>query len=723
MKHRNPAGRTGYVRLAAFSPLRLCIALLLLVPSAFAQETSAGKNEQKEDTYILNPYTVSGGRVSEWNSQTTFSGSRTAGNLLEIPMNISIITNEYLEDVGAHNLLGVLQYAASGVVTGVNHTDDFQIRGFRVAATQVDGLPGPFPNGGFVSMYDVDRVEVVKGPTALVYGNYDNVSGVINYVTKRPTATPQGDMSVTVGTYDLYTASVTQSGPLTADARARYRVTAGAQEDTGWRGQYKDNRAISGGFDWDLTNKLQLRLDLVHAHNANNGPGYSFIDPTTDKLWVGSANGFNPTSDWEWVTTTSQRARAELIFQPVPELAFRASYQIMSGDVAESITWSQGAPAGLLASEAPNFERITGRVNVHYNSESVDQTSILDASWKKDFGGARNRLNVGVQQDDVRSRRLLFVMPIDDLIIADPVSARPPEPPMSTWGPYLPDQWSSSGSAYWTAYLHDSVSLMNDRLIVAGGARYISKSAIEQDDKTTWVPNYGAVFRITPEVSLYTLIAESYVPRSGEDVFGTTLVDTIGESKEIGFKFNALDGRIFGSACYFDILIDPVSRLIEAVSSITGQLTVGQAQVGKETNKGFEMDLGYVHKAERGEWSTIATAYSANPKNAEGFTPSGSPKNKYTLFSKFHFKGGALDGFSVGAGMSHTGEQPGTGFPTIPPYTIYTAVAGYEWGNWKAWINVDNATDKKGILLGAQGRVYAFVGDPLTAKLTLSRRW
>lgn len=702
------------------SKLKLLVCFLL--PNLAICSAPALSGQGTDTVRELSPYVITADTLVEWNTQMTMSGGRTATSLLETPMSVAILPREFLRDIGATDSMSFLQYAASGTVAGVQHTDDFQMRGYRTDSPLVDGAAGP--NGAKVPMYDIDRVEIVKGPAALVFGNFRNVAGVINYVTRRPTFKPEGDVSLTVGTFGLARVALNASGPLTEDARKRYRVTVGGKTYDGPPVHGWDRDLFLGGsFDWDITDKLLLRTDVVHSHSSNQSPSYALIDPTTDLLWEGFGRGFKIASDWEKHTTVYQRARTDLVYTLSSDFAVQAQFQIMETDISQSIVWSQGGGAGLRANEAPNFERIYGRVNNNYAAKRTSLLALLDATWTKDFGFFRNRINFGYQNNDTTNRALNYSVPLDDLIIADPIASRPPEPSPATKGQFMPNNWNRSRGINWSSYFQNTVYLLEDKLILAGGARYVSKRANPTTGKAEFVPNFGAVYRINPYFSVYGMYAESFNPRSGVNAFGTPLVNIIGDSKEAGVKFNAMNDRLFGGITYFDIIVDPVNRLVEGISATTGQLIVANAQVGQETNKGFEADIGYVHEFQNGSWLNLMTAYYADPRNAEGRPATSAPKTAYTYFSRVTFNEGSLNGFSIGGGFSYTGEQAGAGFPVIPSYTMFSGLLGYRVGPWQAQLNIDNLANNKGVLFGSQGRLYSFVHAERTAKLTLTRRF
>jgi iron complex outermembrane receptor protein len=231
------------------------------------------------------------------------------------------------------------------------------------------------------------------------------------------------------------------------------------------------------------------------------------------------------------------------------------------------------------------------------------------------------------------------------------------------------------------------------------------------------------VYKFSDTVSLYAAQAESYVSRTGVDIIGRPFVDTVGESSEAGIKVNLLDGRIFGTLTYFDILNDPVMTQAEIRNPTTGQIVFGNVQSAEETNKGVELDIGTVLKVGPGQWLTMATYYNANPRNAVGVRPARVVTYKGSLFSKYEFLQGPIKGFSFGGGIADFGESIGTGIPLQPAYHLYTATIGYRRERWSAVLLIDNLTDERDAITGSEASFSVYTARPRDVRLTVNYRW
>src|SRR4051812_17840718 len=107
------------VRHLPFVCLSMFCASTLLGQANMPAASSATTPE--EEPVNLNPFTVSETQRSPWNSQQTFSGSRIAENIMDVPINISILTGDFIQSIGATTLTELLNYAGSGVNQRVSY--------------------------------------------------------------------------------------------------------------------------------------------------------------------------------------------------------------------------------------------------------------------------------------------------------------------------------------------------------------------------------------------------------------------------------------------------------------------------------------------------------------------------------------------------------------------------------------------------------------------------
>ncbi len=163
---------------------------------------------------------------------------RVTTPILELPQNVQIVSNQTLKDQQIISMSDGLIRNVSGAVR-LEHWGDLytnivmrgtQIQAFRNGFNVVASYWGPLTE----DMSMVDHIEFVKGPAGFMLANGDP-SGLYNVVTKKPTGKTKGEVSFTLGSFDLYRTTLDLDGKLTEDGRLLYRLNLAAQNKGSFR--------------------------------------------------------------------------------------------------------------------------------------------------------------------------------------------------------------------------------------------------------------------------------------------------------------------------------------------------------------------------------------------------------------------------------------------------------------------------------------------------------
>ena len=185
--------------------------VLALSGNAFAQDSSA--NTSAGNATRLAPIVVNS-NASDASDNSTVAAKKSKGAtkietpLVETPRSVSVITKKELEERGAQDIIEAVRYSA-GVQTGSYgfdpRFDQVYIRGNDVTTTGDfrDGLRQPYMNYGMfrTDPYSLDRVEVIKGPTSVLYGP-GSPGGIVNKISKLPTDETIREVGAVYGTSD-----------------------------------------------------------------------------------------------------------------------------------------------------------------------------------------------------------------------------------------------------------------------------------------------------------------------------------------------------------------------------------------------------------------------------------------------------------------------------------------------------------------------------------------
>src|SRR3954468_7611295 len=195
------------------SPMRTCGALfVLLALTARAQTNNPSANAAaSEEVVKLSEFQVTSSADKGYRAGNSVSATRIDTPIKDLPFAISAFTPQFISDIGARDLWDVVQYAPSVTSAGREFNGGnsvYTIRGFD-QAPQHNGFVGE----AYVDTVSVERVEVVKGPSSVLYGQVAP-GGTVNYITKRPGATPFAVWNGQVGTDNFWRTSLDLNQPL-----------------------------------------------------------------------------------------------------------------------------------------------------------------------------------------------------------------------------------------------------------------------------------------------------------------------------------------------------------------------------------------------------------------------------------------------------------------------------------------------------------------------------
>lgn len=153
---------------------------------------------------------------------SSVTATRVDVPLSDIPFSVQVVPRQVLEDQqiiriddALDNVSGVTRADGFG-----RTTDDFVVRGFRAANLYRNGFR--FPRGNFAEAANIDRIEVLKGPASIFFGQIE-AGGIINYVTKKPLNTQFLDVDQQFGSFELFRTTVDANSPLDEDGNILFR--------------------------------------------------------------------------------------------------------------------------------------------------------------------------------------------------------------------------------------------------------------------------------------------------------------------------------------------------------------------------------------------------------------------------------------------------------------------------------------------------------------------
>jgi iron complex outermembrane receptor protein len=243
--------------------------IALAVMQAFAAAASA---QAIPEVVITGARSPAGERAS--------IGGFTDAPLLQTPASITVIDRQQMQEFSIRNSSDAMKFDASvsDAYNAVGYAENFSIRGFNLDNTssyRKDGIA--IPGDTQIPLENKERIEVLKGLAGLQAG-VATPGGIVNYVTKRPTATDLRSATVEVRERGTLYGSVDLGGRFD-DKRFGYRINAAGEKLRSYvKGADGERQFVSGAFDWQITPDALLQLDVDYQHKSQlTAPGYQLI--------------------------------------------------------------------------------------------------------------------------------------------------------------------------------------------------------------------------------------------------------------------------------------------------------------------------------------------------------------------------------------------------------------------------------------------------------------
>lgn len=714
-------------------------------PNTVVLVSPAGAGAAPADgSTMLKPINVLGeqalGPVNGIVARQSATGTKTDTSLRDTPQAVNVVTKDQMVAQGSATLTQALRYTP-GVISQFgddSRYDWFTIRDFR-PGRYLDGLRLPFGSRGYsqprVEPYSLERAEVLKGPASVLYGQGEP-GGLINMVSKRPSATASNEVELQLGTNSRFQTAFDLGGPVSGDDAFLYRlVGVGRITDTEYDFVKERKGFIAPSFTFKPDEGTSLTLYANYQHIDSPGGGGAPALPANGTLYTGTY-GELPRSTFPgepgYDHYKSDQASVGYEFEHELNDTWTVRQNLRYSYIATDTQRVQPYCVSLAACNPTGFYRYAWAFPESSRELAVDNQAVGTFST----GELEHTALFGLDYSYENSRyEESYLSPIytpfngfDPVYGATAVS-RPPidtriDQHRSQLGLYAQDQieWDrfafSIGGRYdWadTDTRTRTISTNRNRLI-------------DQDDgRFTW--RTGLVYKFDNGISPYMGYSTSFNPASGADFSGTPFKPTTGEQFEVGVKYQPEGINSFVTLSAYHLTQD------NALSADTALGHGGaQVQTGQVTMQGIELE----GKAELNDaFSVIASYAYTDSEITEDTRNKGKrfafvPRNQAAVWLDYTLQtAGGWDGLSFGAGARYTGQTFGdnANLYDVPSYTVFDAAMRYDFGKanpklegLKAAVNVSNLFDRKYVstCIAATG---CYWGEGRTVYATLKYSW
>lgn len=689
-------------RLALLATVSLCPAVAVAQVSTAPADAAA---EGADDIIVT-------GRAQRLYRTETTTVGKVAEDPLNIPQALQVINSELFIDQGARdatdiyrNISGVSFFSYAGIT----------FRGFRQDQSFYDGMRGnPFIGFSVPQLFNIERVEVLKGPAGLFFGP-GSPGGIINYVSKTPSETAGLRTVVTGGNYDRVGISSEATGKVDANGIVTYRL-GGFYESMDPYRRNTQNKSLIG--------------DAGLAIKTNEGGKLTLQATIYDNdLQANRLRGVLTDDDGNFLSDIRWNANEPTDFLHLKSRAYQARYATAIGD---RVTFDAGVRY-FKATETQQYHEPRGLVAGNPDlvaREFRDQIRDVDGlsfstnlSARVDILGMEHKFQTGADWYDetsVLDSRILRAG-VTPLSLSNPVyttSARD-----VARAALLPFTRTDTRTKRQGAYLQDQISL-SEAFLLVGGIRYdkfedrvVNGASYEDDDITL---RTGAIFKPRKDVSVYLSWSQSFEPQTAAsqnaDV-GGPFAPVTGDQFEGGVKTDLFDGRLQANLAAYRIVRKNILQADPSLPPVNG---LDQLRpIGEVTAKGFEIDLStditpdWVLLVNYGYNDTKITGTIAGQAitNAVGNRFANAPKHKVGFWTRYQVP--VIDtAFAVGG--EHVSKRISLSGQTVKPYTVFDASITKGLGFAELMLRVDNIFDKVYAASGFSAQSGHFPGEPRT---------
>ncbi len=647
----------------------------------------------------LDPFLVQSEQDYGYRATNSITATGSSEPIKNIPLSISVITREFLEDRGVTEVIDALR-DIPGVSASSLLEYDVYSRGFQ-SVLKTDGGEDL---GNALTTHNVERIEVVKGATSILQG-HASAGGVVNAISRRPKFDRLTSLRTSYGSFDYKMASFMHTGPIRG-GKVAYLVGYSVIDNNGWVDYTgRQEHSIQLGLEFRPTSRLSINLDyqrmdresvpqqhLTFTHpaflameleaqalfdaNGLSRPGGAGPHPRigeTTRAWLNRTPGLGPDEPTELINVNevmypngyeanaqgpqayrdlkSDKGFVEARFNVRPGIDWRTIYNYSEMDLWSATLASFRPSGGLILREravmshAPRKrEEITNELVSSFTLFGMKHRVLAGFNYRTHLAYNQN-LQTGFINHNPRTDAPLNI--VDRVLAAHPNG-------------HTPGEFSKTLERGY--YISDQMAAFDGRLNILAGARHAFRSQ-RGISSSRVTPQVGAVMQVPGVEGLgaYVSYGESFRPVHVLDANGEVVDPTIEKNIEAGLKIELLDGRISGSISVYDLVQSNVAMRDHAREADLG-ISPLYIFAGRAESAGAEAEIIYTpvrnYQVKFG-YSRIwhAETVIADDVRQQGQRLKNAPEHQVTFWNKYTFTKGKLRNTFIAGGVQWTGEN------------------------------------------------------------------
>ena len=693
-------------------------ALLVSIMAANAASTAALAQAESADSVAADSQSSSAevlyiyGTRSSYREDESSSVTRTPTSLEDIPQSVYVITRDVIDDQ-AMNGLGELVRYVPGVTMGQGegHRDAPIFRGnITTSDFFTDGVRDDLQY--LRDLYNVDRVDVIKGSSALAFGR-GNGGGALNRVSKIANGDRQVGVDFGAGSFGYSRIATDIGGEISSSVAGRLNVFA--EDSNSYRDELKvDRRGFAPTVR--IQASADTQIDLFAEHFVDERTVDRGVPSQNGRPWTGATDTFFGNSNLSNSEIDVSTLRGLVTHQLSSDVTFRG--MLSYGDYSKFYdNVFAGGPV----------DGTNNSVLINSYNNGTDRTNLMgqaDLIWDTTLGGFDHSVLIGLEAGRQESENLRVNTESAVFSLAD--RGRDFTPDFTV----APARNNTNDLDLFAVLVQDQIQISDTVQAVLGvrldrfdlrfdDRRPGSTDFAREDDFVS--PRIGLVWEAIPGLSFFSGWSLAYLPQSGEQ-FSSLSATTAAlepeefENAEIGVRWLPSD-RLLVSATVYQL----DRNNTRAPGLIPGEVVL----TGSQRSEGFEFSI----QGELAEgWNLIgamalqnAEITSTTSSAAAGQAAPLVPDRSASLWNRVSL----TDSLDIGVGVIHQGEQYASisNAVVLPSYTRFDAALFYNVNDrYDIQLNIENLTDKN-YWFTAHNDNNITPGSPIAARLTLSARF
>ncbi|WP_166419575.1 TonB-dependent receptor [Pseudoalteromonas sp. Z1A8] len=661
---------------------------------------------------------VKGSYFNDYKVDNANGAMRTSASLLETAQSVTVITDTIVNEQLATTLGEVLTNDASLTAGSQQRNREvFNLRGFELSSSTGYLRDGHQHWSHYQQPIEIlQQVEVIKGPSSILYGQ-SGPGGLVNMVTKKPTATTLFNASADVDQHGSTRFMVDAAGALTESEDLRARGILVKQDVDYWReyqnGENRERDRFLGALvvDYDISDNALVR---VHYDRTDDEAGLdtgAWIDDNANV--IGDDKTIRDMS-WAFTDITVENLGVDL------EVFLADNWQVKLGYNEQTFERQRFESAPNMPGGFTEGDSYESRPYDRFDDWQF-KTAFIDFIGEFETAGLQHQFLIGANSLDYYYGQLRTALPKEEYLYYSAGQDESSRPSVSY---KTDDTISETEYDYYGIYVQDLISFSPEWQLSLGG-RY-DKQTREDADNESFVPKVAVLYHPNASATIYASYSEGFEPQGSETLIDETDVNNgmkldaiTSEQREIGIKWQLFDDRLMLTSAIFDISKEG-TLVSEQLETPIGSFTSETNQVGEQRHKGFEIAA---QGAATDRLFVMASAmyldanYERANEDLQGKRPVDAPKWSASLWTRYELN----DAIAFNAGAFYEGERFADSDNTITKdaYTRVDVGATYKFNlsntDINLRLNVENLFDTD--YLGGGGNGNVTVGEGTNLRL------